>query len=82
MFYFSRLLWVVLVFMLIEAAVLATQPRDRQKRVYPTLVAGIGLVVSWQITRSSLPPWIALAPLAAAFGAHVLDLWRRWPRSP
>ena len=78
MFYFSRLLWLALAFMLIEAAILATQPADRQKRLYPTLIAGIGLVLSWQITRSSLPLWVALIPLAAALGAHVLDLWRRW----
>jgi hypothetical protein len=78
MFYFSRLLWLALVVMLIEAAILAAQPAERQKRVYPTLIAGIGLVLSWQITRSSLPLWLALIPLAAALGAHALDLWRRW----
>jgi hypothetical protein len=78
MFYFSRLLWLALAFMLIEAAILATQPADRRKRIYPTLIAGIGLVLSWQITRSSLPLWVALIPLAAALGAHALDLWRRW----
>jgi hypothetical protein len=78
MFYFTRLLWVVLVFMLIEAAVLTRQPRDRQWRIYPTLLAGIGLVLSWQITRSSLPLWVALFPLAAALTAHLVDLVRRW----
>lgn len=78
MFYFSRLLMVALVFMLVEAAVLARQPADRQWRVYPTLLAGIGLVTSWQITRSSLPLWLALPPLGLALAAHLVDLWRRW----
>ena len=78
MFYFTRLLWVVLGFMLIEAAVLARQPRDRQSRVFPTLVAGIGLVTAWLMTRSTPTPWLALLPLGVAFAAHLFDLFKRW----
>jgi hypothetical protein len=77
-FFFSFLLWLALGFMLVEAAVLAAQPKDRQTRIYPTLFAGIGLVLSWQMTRSPLPVWLALIPFAAALAAHILDLCRRW----
>jgi hypothetical protein len=78
MFYLTRLIWVAFGFMLIEAAVLAFQPRDRQWRIYPTLIAGIGLVSAWLIARHTLTPWVALLPLLAALAAHVVDLWRRW----
>jgi len=49
------------------------------RRLLPTLLSGLMLLLAWRFTQAGLAwIWIA-APLSAAGAAHGWDLWRRWP---
>ncbi len=62
----------------LEAVLLLTQPGDRQARIYPTVLAGIGLVGAWLAAWAGLRLPFILAPLTLSLVAHLVDLRRRW----
>lgn len=52
----------------------------RGRRLLPTLLAGLGLLIAWRMAHSGAGWfWIAL-PLSAAGLAHGWDVWQRWPQ--
>ena len=49
------------------------------RRLLPTLLSGLMLLLAWRFTQAGMAwLWIA-APLSAAGAAHGWDVWRRWP---
>jgi hypothetical protein len=72
------LLAAILGFSALEAVLLLTQPRDRQARIYPTVLAAIGLVGAWMAAWSGQALAYVLAPLTLSLVAHLVDLRRRW----
>jgi hypothetical protein len=76
--FLGTLLGIILGFSALEALLLLTQPRDRQARIYPTVLAAIGLVGAWLAAWSSQPLPYILAPLTLSLVAHLVDLRRRW----
>lgn len=48
-------------------------------RVLPFLVAGACLLLAWRTAAAGLPWPVSALLLLGAGGAHVVDLWRRWP---
>ncbi len=62
----------------LEAVFLATQPRDRQARIYPTVLAALGLVGAWLAAWSGAGMSVVLASLTLSLVAHLVDLRRRW----
>ncbi len=68
----------ILVISLAEAGFLLTQPRARQARIYPTVIAAIGLTGAWEAASAGLGPVFVLTPLTLSLLAHLLDLRRRW----
>jgi hypothetical protein len=78
MFSVEELPALILFFMLIEGALLSAQPKDRRQRIGSSLVAGAGLTLAWLFSRTTVPFWLVLVPLAGALAAHVVDLRQRW----
>ncbi len=76
--FLGTLLAVILGFSALEALLLLTQPRDRQARIYPTVLAAIGLVGAWLAAWSGQSLLFVLAPLTLSLVAHLVDLRRRW----
>jgi hypothetical protein len=68
----------IMVISLVEAAFLLTQPRARQARIYPTVLAAIGLTGAWTAATAGLGAVFVLTPLTLSLAAHLLDLRRRW----
>ncbi len=68
---------VIAVFAL-EALVVRGVMQRRRALPWPTLMAGLGLVLAWRMAHAGAGwVWVAL-PLCAAAMAHGLDMWRRW----
>ena len=72
------LLSVIMGISALEAVFLATQPRDRQARIYPTVLAALGLVGAWMAAWAGVGMGVVLASLTLSLVAHLVDLRRRW----
>jgi hypothetical protein len=49
------------------------------KAFLPNLLAGVFLLLAW-LTSATHQPWpVTALCLAAAFAAHLTDIWLRWP---
>jgi hypothetical protein len=72
------LLAAIIVISVLEAGFLLTQPRARQARIYPTVLAALGLVGAWTAAWAELGLVFVLAPLTFSLVAHLVDLRRRW----
>ena len=62
----------------LEALVVRGVLQRRRALPWPTLMAGLGLVLAWRMAHAGADwVWIAL-PLMLAGTAHGLDVWHRW----
>jgi hypothetical protein len=68
----------VIAILALEVLVVRGLMQRRRALPWPTLAAGLCLLLAWRSAQAGTHwVWIAL-PLSAAGMAHAVDLWRRW----
>jgi hypothetical protein len=71
----------VITILVLESLVLKGWLQRRHAMSWPTLIAGLGLLLAWRFAHAGAHwIWVAL-PLTAAGMAHALDLWLRWKQT-
>jgi hypothetical protein len=68
----------VIAILALEALLLKGWLRHRRTLPWPTLMAGLGLLLSWRVAQAGAPWFWVAVPLAAAGLAHALDVWSHW----
>ena len=71
----------VMAVLALEALVVWGLLQRRHVLPWPTLVAGLCLLLAWRFAQAGAHwVWVAL-PLSAAGMAHAVDVWHRWTRT-
>ena len=68
----------VIALLALEGLVLGMGARRASVLPWPTLLAGLGLLLAWRFSQAGWPWGYAAAALTAAGAAHGWDLWRFW----
>lgn len=76
----GRVIDLVLVVLLVETLLVRGVARRAAALTFPTVAAGVGLLLAWRAAQAGAHWfWIAL-PLTSAGLAHGWELWQRWHR--